>query len=61
MQGSALIVELTNEKDNLDARFTHSKCLIDEGVCGLMRETKIPLQELWPKMGGDIWVGFYSR
>ena len=53
-------MELTNEKDNLDARFIHSKCLIDGGR-GLMRKTKIPVQELWPKTGGDVWVGFYSR
>ena len=31
LRGSALIVELTNEKDSLDARFIHSKRLIDEG------------------------------
>ena len=31
LRGSGLIVELTNEKDNLDARFVHSKRLIDEG------------------------------
>ena len=31
LRGSGLIIELTNEKDNLDARFVHSKRLIDEG------------------------------
>lgn len=31
LRGSGLIMELTNEKDNLDAGFVHSKRLIDEG------------------------------
>lgn len=31
LRGSGLILELTNEKDNLDAMFVHSKRLIDEG------------------------------
>ena len=32
LRGSGLIVELANEKENLDSRFAHSKRLIDEGV-----------------------------
>lgn len=32
LRGSGLIVELNNEKENLDSRFIHSKRLIDEGM-----------------------------
>lgn len=35
LRGSGLIVELNNEKDTLDARFVHSKRLIDEGITDL--------------------------
>ena len=32
LRGSALVVELNNEKENLDSSFVHSKRLIDEGL-----------------------------
>ena len=31
LRGSGLIVELTNEKDSLEASFVHSKRLVEEG------------------------------
>lgn len=37
LRGSGIIIELTNEKDNLDARFVHSKRLIDEGKAFIVR------------------------
>ena len=37
LRGSGLIVELNSEKDNLDARFVHSKRLIEEGKENLLK------------------------
>ena len=36
LRGPAIIVELNNEKENLDSRFVHSKRLIDEGSFSLI-------------------------
>ena len=37
LRGSGLVVELNNEKDNLDAGFVHSKRLIEEGKENLLK------------------------